>query len=140
MTDIITPTTAQSQVYATVSGIAGTWAVVDIPEYARSATKVRDGGANNSETILSKGEWGDMPLSRPFMRNRDIAGFRRLVELAKRGYTCSVTVIIEDENGVIEDRFTFTGRLMRVKGPSGDSMSSSSATVDITIALNGMAS
>ncbi len=127
---------AQSEIYAEAAGIEGTWAVVNMPARASTASKERDGGAQNSQSLLSRPEYADLTMTRPFDRTRDFSAWRRLNDQVGKLYT-TITVFVEDVDGVVVDKFTVNGRLMSCTPPSGDSKATTtSATVETVWAVD----
>ena len=130
------PTTKmrQSDFFAEVSGITGTWATSGKPSLSGQAAKVRDGGAPRSESLPGPGEWSDITLSRPFDLARDFASYRQLVGMYAKPVT--VTIFGKTNDGVISDKFTVTGTVMGVAGPDGDSQSNNGTTLEVTVAVD----
>lgn len=130
---------AQSQLYAEIDGIAGTWAQVGSTTKSSQTTKVRDGGAPNTETLMGHAEFSDMTLSRPFDRARDFASYRQLMSEAGTGRARTLTTFFKDADGTIVDKFTYTCSISSCSSPSGDSMSNSGATLEVVVSIDGFA-
>lgn len=128
----------ESQIYATVEGVAGNWSVVTLPGRSVTVTKSRDGGARTEDSSASHPTYGDLTVRRPFKRNRDFAAWRALNDQVGKAYK-TITIPIEDEDGVVIDHLTYTGLLMSCTPPSGDSLSSTTAMVEISFSIDSAA-
>lgn len=129
------PTTKmrQSDLFAELPGVAGTWATSSAPSMSGTSTKVRDGGGP-AESLPGEVEWSDMTFGRPFDRARDFATFRQL----KAMYGRDVTVVIKGKtsDGIVIEKFTVLGRIGGVTGPSGDSMSTTGPTLEFSLSVD----
>lgn len=124
-----------SQIYATIGNISGTWSVVTLPARSSTVTKARDGGAQNEESLASKPTYGDLTLRRTFDRSRDFAAWRRLNDQVGKMYD-TITVPVEDVDGIVVDHFTYTGLLMSCTPPSGDAQGTGLVDVQIIFSID----
>lgn len=124
-----------SQIYGQIEGIDGTWAVVTLPARSSQVTKVRDGGSPTEESQAAKPTYGDLTMRRPFDRARDFAAWRKLNDQIGKLYA-TVTVPVEDVDGVVIDHFTYTGLLMSCTPPAGDSQGTGSALVEVVFSID----
>jgi hypothetical protein len=127
---------AQRQFWHEISGVSGTWASSSGAGLTTAATKARDGGAPNTDTLTGQPEYADLSLTRPYDAARDVAVEAQLDLLVRRAQEVTVTRVMADPNGFVSAQRTWTGRIVGVTPPDTDSMSGAPATITVTISVD----
>lgn len=127
----------ESQIYAVVAGILGTWADVEQPVLDIPTSKVRDGG-KPEETTFGRKSYSDLTVSRPYDSARDPAIVKYLMALPV-GWKTTVAVHTCDPNDVILSTQTWRVLLKTVTPPRGNALSTTNSSVTLVFSVDGPA-
>jgi hypothetical protein len=129
----------QSSIYATMSGVVGTWAQFAGGGPSRSMTKEYNGGDRNPVISTGRVEYADVTLTRPYDPDRDITAERQLRGLVSGRGRVTITRYTADQDDLVVDQTTYVGRIVSVSAPEGNAKAADAAMISVTVAIESVA-
>lgn len=131
---------AQRQIYATVSGVDGTFSQVSGGETSANSEKIYDGGSATPVVMSGARDIGNVTLVRAFDQDRDPDILDTLRDAVGREYFTIIVTMTDADMVPLRNRTYANALLIGMNEPEGDAASGAPASMSLVFSVGSVAS